>query len=39
MMYAKVLCVLYVSLLGHDVLFQDVDIGKYSILVHFNAHH
>ena len=24
MMYAKVLCVLYVSLLGHDVLFQDV---------------
>mmetsp|Transcript_34215 Transcript_34215/g.72007 ORF Transcript_34215/g.72007 Transcript_34215/m.72007 type:complete len:614 (+) Transcript_34215:52-1893(+) len=26
MMYAKVLCVLYVSLLGHDVLFQDVDI-------------
>lgn len=29
MMYAKVLCVLYVSLLGHDVLFQDVDIGKF----------
>jgi len=26
MMYAKVLCVLYVSLLGHDVLFQDVDV-------------
>lgn len=26
MMFAKVLCVLYVSLLGHDVLFQDVDI-------------
>lgn len=24
MMFAKVLCVLYVSLLGHDVLFQDV---------------
>ncbi|KAL7545786.1 hypothetical protein ACHAWF_009132 [Thalassiosira exigua] len=29
MMYAKVLCVLYVSLLGHDVLFQDVDIVWY----------
>ncbi|KAL7466259.1 hypothetical protein ACHAXS_006549 [Conticribra weissflogii] len=26
MMYAKVLCVLYVSLLGHDVLFSDVDV-------------
>lgn len=26
MMFAKVLCVLYVSLLGHDVLFQDVDL-------------
>ena len=39
MMYAKVLCVLYVSLLGHDVLFQDVDIGKHSILLLFNARH
>lgn len=29
MMFAKVLCVLYVSLLGHDVLFQDVDIVWY----------
>ncbi|KAL7531102.1 hypothetical protein ACHAXR_003850 [Thalassiosira sp. AJA248-18] len=29
MMYAKILCVLYVSLLGHDVLFQDVDVIWY----------
>lgn len=26
MMYAKILCVVYVSNLGYDVLFQDVDI-------------
>jgi len=26
MMYAKILSVVYISLLGHDVLFQDVDI-------------
>ncbi|KAL7434571.1 hypothetical protein ACHAXM_004154 [Skeletonema potamos] len=26
MMYAKILCVVYVSSLGYDVLFQDVDI-------------
>lgn len=26
MMFAKILTVLYISLLGHDVLFQDVDI-------------
>ena len=26
MMFAKMLTVLYISLLGHDVLFQDVDI-------------
>ena len=25
-MYAKILCVVYVSMLGYDVLFQDVDI-------------
>jgi hypothetical protein len=26
MMYAKILCVVYVSMLGYDVLFQDVDM-------------
>ena len=29
MMFAKVLCVLYVSLSGYDVLYQDVDIVYY----------
>jgi hypothetical protein len=30
MMFAKILCVLYVSLLGYDVLYQDADIVWYS---------
>lgn len=29
MMFAKILCVAYVNMLGHDVLFQDVDIVWY----------
>ena len=33
MMFAKVLCVLYVSLLGHDVLFQDV-VRNWIVFVH-----
>ncbi len=27
---AKILCVVYISLLGYDILFQDVDIGELS---------
>ncbi|KAL7486417.1 hypothetical protein ACHAW6_012019 [Cyclotella cf. meneghiniana] len=33
MMFAKILCVLYVSLLGYDVLYQDADIVWYSNLI------
>mmetsp|Transcript_26431 Transcript_26431/g.54489 ORF Transcript_26431/g.54489 Transcript_26431/m.54489 type:complete len:675 (+) Transcript_26431:140-2164(+) len=39
MMLAKILCVLYVSLLGYDILFQDVDIVWYkSPLLFFHSH-